>query len=76
MADEKAPETPQGETPERDAEATSSETLADIEEAEKVPSGGSGSGSSSGGSLEGATPRPGSGSGEGRADGSDTGGPM
>jgi hypothetical protein len=60
-------------TPERDAEATSSETLSDIEESEKV-STGRGS-SSSGGELEGATPSPDAG-GEGRADGSDTGGPM
>ncbi len=62
-----------GGTPERDAEATSSETLSDIEETTKVGTGGSGE--SSGGPLETSTPRPDSG-GEGRADGSDTGGPM
>jgi hypothetical protein len=62
-----------GGTPERDAEATSSETLSDIEENEKVSTGGSGE--SSGGQLETSTPRPDSG-GEGRADGSETGGPM
>ncbi|HEV2859817.1 MAG TPA: hypothetical protein VGX48_02275 [Pyrinomonadaceae bacterium] len=61
-------------TPERDAEATSSETLSDIEESEKV-SAGRGSSSSSG-ELEGSTPSPDAGGGEGRADGSDTGGPM
>lgn len=67
-----------GGTPKRDEEATSSETLSDIEESTKVKddSGGSGSGSG-GGSLEGATPSPDAGgSGGGRADGSDTGGPM
>ena len=58
----------------RDEEATSSETLSDIEENEKVSGGGS-SGSDSGSSLEGSSPKPASG-GEGRADGSDTGGPM
>ena len=57
----------------RDAEATSSETLSDIEANEKV-SGGGGS-SDSGSSLEGSSPEPDSG-GEGRADGSETGGPM
>jgi hypothetical protein len=57
----------------RDAEATSSETLSDIEENEKVSTGGSGSSESSG--LEGSSPEPDSG-GEGRADGSETGGPM
>ena len=63
----------EGGTPERDAEATSSETLSDIEENEKVstPDGGE----SSSGSLEGSSPKPDSG-GEGRADGSDSGGPM
>lgn len=58
----------------RDEEATSSETLSDIEENEKV-SGGSSSGSDGGSSLEGSSPKPDSG-GEGRADGSETGGPM
>jgi hypothetical protein len=62
-----------GATPERDAEATSTETLSDIEASEKV------SGSSAGGTesspLETSSPRPDSG-GEGRADGSDSGGPM
>ena len=62
-----------GGTPERDAEATSSETLSDIEANEKV-SGGSAGGSESS-SLEGSSPKPDTG-GEGRADGSDTGGPM
>ena len=61
-----------GGTPERDAEATSSETLSDIEANEKVSGGAGGSESSS---LEGSSPKPDSG-GEGRADGSDTGGPM
>jgi hypothetical protein len=62
-----------GGTPERDAEATSPETLSDIEANEKV-SGGSAGGSESS-PLETSTPKPDSG-GEGRADGSDTGGPM
>ena len=62
-----------GGTPGRDAEATSSETLSDIEANEKV-SGGSAGGSESS-SLEGSSPKPDTG-GEGRADGSDTGGPM
>lgn len=57
----------------RDEEATSSETLSDIEANEKVSSGGGSSDSSS--SLEGSSPEPDSG-GEGRADGSETGGPM
>jgi len=57
----------------RDAEATSSETLSDIEENEKVSGGGSSGSDSS--SLETSTPKPDSG-GEGRADGSETGGPM
>ena len=58
----------------RDREATSSETLSDVEEGEKVSGGGSGSGSGSS-DLEGASPRPVT-EGGGRADGSDTGGPM
>ncbi len=62
-----------GGTPERDAEATSPETLSDIEENEKVSTGGSGSGTGS--DLEGSSPKPDSGGG-GRADGSDSGGPM
>jgi len=62
-----------GGTPERDAEATSSETLSDIEQSEKVTGGSAGGSESS--SLEGASPEPDSG-GEGRADGSETGGPM
>lgn len=62
-------------TPKRDEEATSSETLADVEETEKVGTGGSGSGSGDGGALEGSSPRPTT-EGGGRADGSDTGGPM
>jgi hypothetical protein len=57
----------------RDAEATSSETLSDIEANEKVSSGGAASSESS--PLETSTPKPDSG-GEGRADGSETGGPM
>ena len=57
----------------RDAEATSSETLSDIESNEKVSSGGGGSSESS--PLETSTPKPDAG-GEGRADGSETGGPM
>jgi hypothetical protein len=62
-----------GGTPERDAEATSSETLSDIEENTRVSTGGAGE--STGSSLEGSSPEPDSG-GEGRADGSETGGPM
>jgi hypothetical protein len=62
-----------GGTPERDAEATSSETLSDIEENEKVTGGSAGGSESS--PLEGSSPEPDSG-GEGRADGSETGGPM
>lgn len=62
-----------GGTPERDAEATSTETLSDIEAGEKV-SGGSAGGSGSS-PLEGSTPKPDTGGG-GRADGSDSGGPM
>ena len=61
-----------GGTPERDAEATSSETLSDIEANTKVSTGG---GDSTGSPLEGSSPKPDSG-GEGRADGSETGGPM
>jgi hypothetical protein len=60
-----------GGTPRRDAEATSSETLADIEESEKV-STGAGDESSP---LETSTPDPDAGD-TGRADGSETGGPM
>jgi hypothetical protein len=62
-----------GGTPQRDAEATSSETLADIEESEKVSTGAGASNESS--PLETSTPSPDAG-GEGRADGSETGGPM
>jgi hypothetical protein len=62
-----------GGTPERDAEATSSETLSDIEASEKVSTGSSGE--STGSALEGSSPKPDTG-GEGRADGSETGGPM
>lgn len=58
----------------RDEEATSSETLSDIEANEKVSTGGSGGGSDSS-PLEGSSPDPDAG-GEGRADGSETGGPM
>ena len=63
-----------GGTPARDAEATSPETLSDIEESTKV-SGSSSAGESSSSSLETSSPKPDSG-GEGRADGSDSGGPM
>ena len=63
----------EGGTPERDAEATSSETLSDIEENTKVSTGSGGE--STGSPLEGSSPKPDSG-GEGRADGSDSGGPM
>jgi hypothetical protein len=62
-----------GGTPERDAEATSSETLSDIEENTKVSTGSAGE--DTGSPLEGSSPKPDSG-GEGRADGSDSGGPM
>ena len=55
----------------RDAEATSSETLGDIEESEKAKSTGS-----TGTQLEGPSPAPAPDGGAGRADGSDTGGPM
>ena len=65
--------TEQGGTPERDAEATSSETLSDIESNEKVTGGSAGGSESS--PLEGSSPKPDSG-GEARADGSDSGGPM
>jgi hypothetical protein len=60
-------------TPERDADATSSETLSDIEASEKVSSGNTGGSESS--PLETSSPSPDAGD-EGRADGSDTGGPM
>jgi hypothetical protein len=62
-----------GGTPERDAEATSSETLSDIEQSEKLTGGSAGGSESS--PLETSSPSPDSG-GEGRADGSETGGPM
>lgn len=62
-----------GDTPRRDAEATSGETLADIEESEKVSTGGGAGNESS--PLETSTPDPDAGGG-GRADGSETGGPM
>ena len=67
------PDAQSGGTPRRDAEATSSETLSDIEEKERVRGGGAGGSESS--PLETSTPRPDAG-GEGRADGSETGGPM
>ena len=75
MEEKRDPKAPAegGGTPERDAEATRSETLSDIEESEKVSTGGSGSGTGS--PLEGSSPEPDSGGG-GRADGSDSGGPM
>jgi hypothetical protein len=62
-----------GGTPERDAEATSPETLSDIEESTKVSTGSAGGSESS--PLETSSPDPDAG-GEGRADGSETGGPM
>ena len=58
----------------RDEEATSGETLSDIEANEEVGSSGGG-GSDSSSPLETSTPAPDTG-GEGRADGSETGGPM
>lgn len=64
----------EGGTPARDAEATSSETLSDIESSEKVTGGSAGGSESS--PLEGSSPKPDSGGGGGRADGSDSGGPM
>ena len=75
MEESKDPKAPadSGGTPERNAEATSSETLGDIEQSEKVTGGSAGGSESS--SLEGSSPKPDSG-GEGRADGSDSGGPM
>jgi hypothetical protein len=63
----------EGGTSARDAEATSSETLSDIESSEKVTGGSAGGSESS--PLEGSSPKPDSGGG-GRADGSDSGGPM
>jgi hypothetical protein len=61
----------------RDDDATSSETLADIERSEKTGSASTSGSDSSGSSLEGSSPKPsGEGEGGGRADGSDTGGPM
>lgn len=78
--DANAPEggQPEGQgTPKRDEEATSSETLSDIEESTKVSGDGGGAGSESSGALEGSTPSPDTGGGGGgRADGSDSGGPM
>jgi hypothetical protein len=57
----------------RDDQATSSETLKDIEEAEEVAGQNATDSSSTG--LDGASPRPDSESSD-RADGSDRGGPM
>lgn len=59
----------------RDAEATSSETLSDIEANEKVSTSGGSIVSDGGSQLEPSSPEPDAG-GEGRADGSDSGGPM
>ena len=73
MEETRKPESQDESAGPRDAEATSSETLSDIEENEKV-SGTSG-GSDGGSSLETNSPEPDTG-GEGRADGSETGGPM
>ena len=61
-------------SPKRDEEATSSETLSDLEKSEKATGAGA-SGSDTGSPLEGASPKPTS-EGGGRADGSDSGGPM
>jgi hypothetical protein len=60
-------------TPERDAEATSSETLSDIEASEKVSDASAGGSESS--QLETSSPNPDGGD-SGRSGGSDTGGPM
>jgi hypothetical protein len=60
-------------TPERDAEATSSETLSDIEETEKVSDASAGGSESS--PLETSSPDPDGGD-DGRADDNDTTGPM
>jgi hypothetical protein len=59
----------------RREDATSSETLSDIEENEKVTGGGGSGGGSESSPLETSSPEPDAG-GEGRADGSETGGPM
>jgi hypothetical protein len=59
--------------PKPDAEATSSETLAEIEAAEKVPTGSGADSESS--PLETSSPEPNV-EGGGRADGRDSGGPM
>ena len=61
-------------SPKRDEEATSSETLSDLEQSEKSTGAGASS-SDTGSSLEGSSPKPTS-EGGGRADGSDSGGPM
>ena len=80
MGENRDPKTPaagrQGDAaPERDEEATSSETLADLEESSKVSD--SGPATESSGQLEGSTPSPRPDGGDGgRADGGDTGGPM
>ncbi|HVF56962.1 MAG TPA: hypothetical protein VM934_12485 [Pyrinomonadaceae bacterium] len=66
-------ESPGAGHPKRDEEATSSETLSDVEESTKATSGGTSSTGSS--SLEGSSPNPQT-EGGGRADGSDSGGPM
>ena len=60
-------------SPKRDKEATSSETLSDLEKSEKATGGASSS--DTGSSLEGSSPKPME-EGGGRADGSDSGGPM
>ena len=65
----------------RKSDATSSDTLGDLEEAQQIPAGTnttSGTNDSTGGNS-GSSPSPSSGdisTGGGRADGSDTGGPM
>lgn len=59
----------------RDEDATSSETLSDIEAGEKVAGAGGGSAGSESSRLETSSPDPEAG-GEGRADGGDAGGPM
>jgi hypothetical protein len=69
------------EASDRKSEATSSETLGDLQQAQKIPAGTgttSGTNDSSGGNS-GSSPSLSSGdlsTGGGRADGSDTGGPM
>ena len=74
MEETKNPNAQDEGTAARDAEATSGETLSDIEANEKVSGGGS-IVSDGGSQLETSSPKPDAG-GESRADGSETGGPM